>query len=104
MVVPIRELVNKLFSISAINLQPLQMAQFPFNMDMAINSNIIKGRSTSFSKVNSRESLTHSITSSALYHEKMEAQNNYLDEDIQESINSSQLSYATNKEQNRKKG
>jgi len=55
MVVLIRELANKLSSTSAINLQPLQMAQFPSNMDMDIDTDIIRGRSTSSSKTSSRE-------------------------------------------------
>ena len=99
MVVPIRELANKLFSTTAINIQPLQIAQFPSNMDMDINTNIIRGRSTSFSKVSSKKSSTHSTVSSTLYHQRMEIQNNFLDEDIQEPINSFQLSYVSNNKQ-----
>jgi len=43
MVVFIRELVNKFFSTSVFNLQPLQMAQLPFNMNINIGSDIIRG-------------------------------------------------------------
>ena len=89
MVAPIRELANKLFSTSAINLQPLQMAQFPSNMNIDINTNIIRGRFASSSKVSLRESSTHSTTSFTPYHQRMEIQNKFLDEDVQEPINSS---------------
>ena len=99
MVVLIRELANKLSSTSAINLQPLQMAQFPSNMDMDIDTNIIRGRSTSSSKTSLRELFTHSTTSSTPYHERMEIQNNFLNKDIQELVNSSQLSYVSNNKQ-----
>jgi len=99
MVAPIRELANKLFSTSAINLQPLQMAQFPSNMNMNININIIRGRFNFSSKVSSRESSTHLTTSFTLYHQTMEIQNKFLDKNVQEPINSSQLSYASNNEQ-----
>ena len=72
MVVPIRELADRLFSTSAINLQPLQMAQFLSNMDMDINTNIIRESFTFSSKVSSRESSTYSTISSTLYHQRME--------------------------------
>ena len=97
-VASIRELVNKLFSTSAINLQPFQMAQFSSNMDMNINTNIIRERSISSSKISSRELSTHLIASSSPYHERMEMQNNLLDKDVQEPINNSQLSYTLNRE------
>jgi len=93
----IRELANKLFSTSAINLQPLQMAQFLSNMD--IDTNIIRESFIFSSKVSSRESSTYSTISSTLYHQRMEIQNNFLDKDIQEPIDSSQLSYASDNKQ-----
>ena len=99
MVVPIRELADRLFSTSAINLHPLQMAQFLSNMDMDINTNIIRESFTFSSKVSSRESSTYSTVSFTLYHQRMEIQNNFLDEDIQEPIDSSQLSYASDNKQ-----
>ena len=75
------------------------MAQFPSNMDMDIDTNIIRGRSTSSSKTSLRELFTHSTTSSTPYHERMEIQNNFLNKDIQELVNSSQLSYVSNNKQ-----
>jgi len=75
------------------------MAQFPFNTNMNVNTDIIREKSTSYSKVSSRESSTHLTASSTLYHQRMEIQNNFLDEDIQEPIDSSQLSYILNNEQ-----
>jgi len=99
MVASIRELANKLFFTSAINLQPLQMAQFPSNMNMYINTNIIRERFTSFSKVSLRKPSTYSTASFTPYYQRMKIQNNFLDEDVQEPIDSSQLSYASNNEQ-----
>ena len=95
-VASIRELVNKLFSTSAINLQPLQMAEFPSNMDMDINAEIIRERFTSSSKVSSRELSTHLTASFTPYHKRMEIQNKFLDKDTQEPIDSYQLSYLLN--------
>jgi len=89
MIAPIRELANKSFHSSAFNLQPQQMTKIPSNMD------IIRGRPTSSNKVSLRELSTHSNASSVLYHERMEARNNILDEEMQEPINSSHLSCAS---------
>ena len=89
MVVPIRDLVNKSFHSSASNLQTQQMTKIPSNIDMDVNANIIRGRSTFSSKINSRELLVLSDTLSYPYHEKMEARNNILDEKIQDPINNS---------------
>ena len=93
MVVPIRELVNKPFHTSTFDLQPQQMAKIPSNMD------IIRGRLTSSSKLSLRELSTHSNASLVPYHEKIEAQNNILDEEIQEPIDSFQLFYTSLNEQ-----
>ena len=95
-VASIRELVNKLFSTSAINLQPLQMAEFPSNMDMDINAEIIRERFTSSSKVSLRELSTHLTASFTPYYKRMEIQNKFLDKDTQEPIDSYQLSYLLN--------
>ena len=62
------------------------MAQFPFSMDMDMNTNIIRERSAFSNKFSFRESSTHSITSSILYHKRMEIQNNLLNENIYEPI------------------
>ena len=75
------------------------MAQFPSNMNMYINTNIIRERFTSFSKVSLRKPSTYSTVSFTPYYQRMKIQNNFLDEDVQEPIDSSQLSYASNNEQ-----
>ena len=59
------------------------MAKLPSNID------IIRGRSTFSSKASSRELSILSNTLFILYHKKVNARNNILDEEIQESINSS---------------
>jgi len=75
------------------------MAQFPSNMDMDIDTNIIRERFTFSSKVSSKKLSTHLPTFSTSYHQRMEIQNNFFDEDIQEPIDSSQLSYALDNKQ-----
>ena len=89
MVAPTRELANKLFSTLVINLKPLQIAQFISNIDIDIDTNIIREKSTFSSKVSLRELSTHSTASSTPYHQTIEIQNNFLDKDVQKPINSS---------------
>ena len=98
-VVPIRELVNILFSTLTTTVQSLQMACLPSTRNMDVDTDIIRRRSTSSSKVSSRESLIDSKASSMAYHKRIEIMNNLLNNDIWEPINSSQLSYALNKEE-----
>ena len=98
MVVPIREVVNIHFSNSASGTTHFSMAQLPSNMDMDVDYDIIRGRSTSSSKANSRNSLVSSSTSSIPYHQCMEMNNDLLDIEIQDPIDSSQLSYEGNAE------
>ena len=82
MVVPIRELVNTLFSTSTTTIQSLQMACLPSTMDMNIDIDIIRERSASSSRINSRESLIDSKASSMAYHERMEVINNLLNDNV----------------------
>jgi len=96
MVVPIRELANIHFSSLAFSSKPFQMANLPSYMDMDVNCNCIRGRSASSSKINLREASILSNASSTPYHERMEMNNNLPDEDIWDSIDSSQLSYDRN--------
>ena len=93
MVAPIRELANIQFSTSALNSKPLLMANLPSEMDMDVDCNIIRGRSTSSSKASSRNSSVTSNVSSIPYYERMEINNNLPDEDLRDPIDSSQLSY-----------
>ena len=60
---------------------------------MDINCNIIRKRSTFSSKMNSREPSVISNISTTLYYKRMDTNNNLLDKDIQDLINSSQLFY-----------
>jgi len=82
MVAPIKELVNIYIFTSATVSQPSKMARIPSNMKIDINIDIIRERSNSSSKFSSRESSTHSDTSTTSYYKKMEIQNNILDKDI----------------------
>jgi len=50
-------------------------------MDIDIDINMIRGRSTSSSQISFRESSTHSAASSIPYHKRIEIQNNLLNED-----------------------
>ena len=70
------------------------MTQKSSNMDMDVDSDIIRGRSTLSSKAGLRNSLISSSTSSILYHQCMELNNDLSDVEIWEPINSSQLLYA----------
>ena len=102
-VAPIRELVNILFSTTSTVIQTSQIAQLPSTIDMNIDTDIVRGRST-FSNLNSSRKL--SILSKMLsiaYHEWMEVINNLLSNDIRNPINSLQLSY-TSKNVNAEKG
>jgi len=74
------------------------MANLLSAMDMDMDNNIIRGRSTSSSKNNFRESSIFSQASSRAYYEKIEAMNNLNDNKVQDSINSTQLSYFDNVE------
>jgi len=58
------------------------MASLISNMDIDIDSDIIRGRSASSSRISSRESLTHSNALSIPYHKRMKALNNLLDDTI----------------------
>ena len=69
------------------------MTKFPSNMDMNINVDIIRGRSTSSNKVSLRKLSTHSNTLSVPYHKRIKARINVIDEEIQEPIDSSNLFY-----------
>jgi len=78
------------------------MARIPANKTMNIdNYNDIRGRTTSSSKTSSRSALITSNASSILYHERMEINNNLLDKEFRDPIDSSQPSYKdNNKEKN----
>jgi len=72
------------------------MAQKPSTMDMDMDNDIVRGRSTSSTRNRSRESSILLNTSSMAYHEWMEVMNNLLPDDAQAPVNSSQLFYASN--------
>ena len=78
------------------------MAHLPSNMDIDIDINMIRGRSTSSSQISFRESSTYSAASSIPYHKRIEIQNNLLNEDEQEPVERFELSYASGKEQKSK--
>jgi len=65
-------------------------------MDIEIATNIIRERSAFSSRISSRDSSTHSLTSLCPYYERIEIQNNLLDEHIQNPVDNSQLSYTSN--------
>ena len=99
MVVSVRKVANKKFSLSSAISYHFIISEFSSNMEMDIVNNSIVRRFNLSSKASSRSSLVFSITS-VLYHEHIEVNNDKLEEDIREPINSSQLSYknATNKD------
>jgi len=95
-VVFIWKLANIHFFSSAFSSKPFQIANLPLYIYMNIDSNYIRERSISLSKMNSRKALILSNTLSTLYHERMEMNNNLLNENVWNPINSSQLFYDGN--------
>ena len=95
MVVPIRELANKHFSITSTSSKVLNITNLPSGMDMDINNNN-RGRSTFSSRITSRSAFIISNISSCAYHLKMECNNNLLDDMAVDLIDSSQLLYKNN--------
>jgi len=68
-------------------------------MDIDIDIDMIRRRSTSSSQISSKELLTYSVVSSIPYHKRIEIQNNLLNEDKQELVESFELSHTSGKEQ-----
>ena len=99
MVVPMIELVNILFSTTFTAIQPKLITHLPSNMDTDVNINMIRRRSTFFGQISSRGLPTHLVASLVLYHERMDIQNNLLNEDKQEPVESFKLSYVSSKKQ-----
>ena len=99
-VVLIEELVNKYFSTNTFNLIPIQMAKAPAYKTINVDSNNdIRERTTSPSNSSSRSYLVFSTASSTLYHKRIDINNNLLDEETTELIDSSHLSYAESNKQ-----
>ena len=96
MVIPNRDLGNKQqfsFSLAFIN-STSQMAQFSIlslviNINDVDNFNNVRERSPSFSKVISRSPSVSLSTSSIPYYERMVINNDLLDEELKEPIDSS---------------
>ena len=100
MVASNRDSRNIQISTSAFSSTTLQMDCLPASsaMDIDFNKNVnnfdnVRGRSPSPSRVTSRSTSVISKTSSIPYHERMEIQNDFLEEEFREPIDSSQLSY-----------
>ena len=96
MVTSIRELVNIQTFTSALNSKPSQIARTLANVTIDINSDSIRERSNSSNKTSSRNTLVTSNASSVLYHERMEINNKFWDEKVENPANSFQLSYKDN--------
>jgi len=76
MVVPIRELANTTFSSTFKVFTLVPMVQKFCNMDININTDYLRERSTSASTNSSRELLLLSNALFIVYHKKMEIQSN----------------------------
>ena len=85
-------LVNIQLSTFTISFKLSNMAQLPSTMDMGVD-NIIRGRSTSSSKMSSRSTSVVSYASSIPYHLRIEINSNLPDKNTVKIIDSSQLSY-----------
>jgi len=97
MVIPIRDLANKHSFTSAFNSTSSQIARtLAYKVINIDNFNNIRGRSTSPSKISPSISST---TSSILYYKKMEINNNLPDKKFTEPVDSFQLPYKNNSEE-----
>ena len=74
------------------------MANLLFTMDINIDTDIIRERSTLLSKNNSKKLLTFSIA----YYERIEVLNLILTDKVQDPTDNSQLSYVLNKKEDNK--
>ena len=96
-----KELANTLFTTTFTTtfttIQPKLIAYLPSNININININMIRRRSTFSSQINFRKSSTHSTVSLTPYYERLEIQNNLLNEDKQELVESFKFSYASSK-------
>ena len=95
-----RDLGNKQFYSSAFTYSTTQMAQLPTGSVMDVDkfdiSTKIRRRSYSSSKTTTRSTLIFSSTSSTPYHERMEINNDFPNDNFKELIDSSLLLYKDN--------
>ena len=88
-VVFIRELANIQFSNSLASTTYFSIAQIPSNIDMNVNYNSIREKSALSSKASLRNLSISSSTLLVLYYKYIEINNNLLNFDVWNSINSS---------------
>jgi len=101
MVAPIRKVVNKHFSFSSASITNSTMASIPSNIEIDVDIDMNR-EYLALSSKNSLRSLFISLsTSSVLYHQHMEINNNLPEEISTEPINSFQLSYIRQAKENR---
>jgi len=95
MIEPVREVVNKHCSLSLAFSTNQTMTSYHSNVEMdSINNNKLRECSVISSKCSSRESSILSNASSIPYYRRMEINNNLLEEDHTNPVDSSHLSYA----------
>ena len=75
------------------------MAKIPADVVIDVNDDNIRGRSFLPSKVSLRSTSVTSNASSIPYYEKMEINNNLLDKKVRDLVDSSQLSYKDDNEE-----
>ena len=75
------------------------MAKIPADVMIDIDDDNIRGRSFLPSKVSSRSTLVTSNASSIPYYEKMEINNDLLDKEVRDPVDSSQLLYKDDNEE-----
>jgi len=94
MIVLVREVVNKYCSLSSAFSTNQTMTSYPSNVEIGgINNSKLRGCSVISSKCSSRESSILSNASPIPYHRRMEINNDLLEEDHTNPVDSSHLSY-----------
>ena len=95
MIEPVREVVNKHCSLSSAFSTNQTMTSYPFNVETgSINNSKLRECSVISSKYSLRESSILSNASSIPYYRRMEINNNFLEENYTNPVDSSHLSYA----------
>jgi len=87
--VPVREVVNKFTLSTSAYSSNLTMTYIPSDTEMDVDNNIIKEKTSLFNKANLKSLSISSKPSTIPHHKCMEINNDLLDDEVWDSINSS---------------
>jgi len=91
--VPVRKVVNKFTLSTSAYSSNLTMTYIPSDTEMDVDNNIIKEKTSLSNKANLKSLSISSKPSTIPHHKCMEINNDLLDDEVWDPINSSQLSY-----------